>query len=159
MASKSLKLLARRFIFKYADIPATLRSEELQGVTPKRVNIENITEQYNEVVPASVERSVPSNRFEDEEDPKTLRPRDESSLSPRQQKLVYVLDKLRVNDLITNIYRDAMFDRIAADDGDGLIGVAEEIQKFVHELVENQHYFQVTIDSIKKYIDKFLLDK
>lgn len=159
MSYKSMELLVRRLIFKYAEGPATLKSNELSDIKPRPLNVEVISQDYEDL-PPSTERPIVQNTFEsEEEEPQTLRPRNESNLTPKQQKLVYILDKLRINDLMTQTYRDVMFDRVAAQGEAGLKEIAKELQNYVNELVENQYYFQVTIEGVKKYIDNFLLDK
>lgn len=151
-----VKKLARIFQFKYADeIPQTLRSPEFSGINQKSPAIPVEQAIQSDPIPVSQEYSIPGDRFGeiDEFEPEpTTEFRDESKLSRSQQLLVYVLDKMNLNNLITPLYAKHTYHRIAKADLADLEQIKQEFISTLTGLEEEQRFFAVTISDIKRFL-------
>lgn len=152
MSLKFLITLGRRLSFKYAQ--DTLRSNELQGISPKTLDISRMIRE-EEPVPQSLEREIPTRKFEqDELDPPTLVP-DVSNLSPKKQKLVWILDKMHLNNLITPIYLSKMMEHIFRMPEREAENVAKEFLDTVKEAENRADLFISITNEIKKALLDF----
>ncbi len=159
--ARQINILFRKLMLKHAQLE-TMRSPAVPGLNAKPLNLDQLVEQT---------QSGEQNHFDYEMEPATQRPggeedfepgegelayeeRDESMLSPYQQQLTYVLDKMYMNHLVPQLYVDTTYRRIVDADAEGQKHLADEFKVHMDELEESARYYQVTIDEIKKYVSK-----
>lgn len=158
--SRQINILYRKLILKYAQ--STVRSPSMPGMNQKSLNLEDLVQQTQNFEQNHYEQEPPTQRpgndiiddMELGEGELPYEERDESTLTPYQQQLVYVLDKMFMNHLVPQVYVDTTYRRIVDADLAGQKMLAEEFQVHMSELEESARYYQVTIDEIKKYLSR-----
>lgn len=149
--SFKISSLARLLYFKYAqNIPATLRSEELQG----NKNLERKSPPITELESEDYEPSTLKTMEENEPEPETFN-WDDSRLSPKKRKLLETVSKMFDYNFVTSLFKEEFGRNIKNVPEEELPLVVNALYSHILELENNQKIFDEAIKSIKEMLSKF----